>query len=153
MGDVERKVGQKIAQLRKDARLTQAKLAEKLDVETETVSRWERGQNTASLKQLDALAAALSVELCEMFRFEERAASPRLPTPMDRSIESLTKVVRRNPPQFVDVVTAVARTMSSRWPVDRPRIPSRPKPPNPVANPDPSLPGKRQRRKAPTGED
>ena len=143
MSDIERKLGQRVAKLRKDAHLTQAELAERLDVETETVSRWERGQNTAGLEQLKDLAHVLGVELWELLRFgEAEPVKPRAATDLDRAIERLTKVVRRQPPAFVDAVAAVAKVLSSRWPMAPARLPRKAPARNPAGSPGALLPGR-----------
>jgi len=66
-------LGANIAERRKNLGWTQAQLAECIGVDTETVSRFERGSNLPSLQRLEKLADALSVPLYLLMA----ASSPR----------------------------------------------------------------------------
>ena len=68
--DVQRLVGKQVVLLRKERDLTQAQLAERVGVATETVSRLERGVSVPSLKTLEAICNALHVTLEDFFAFE-----------------------------------------------------------------------------------
>lgn len=61
-----RKIGISISVLRKRAGMTQGELAEKVGVDTETVSRFERGATTPSLITLQLLAAALDTTMADL---------------------------------------------------------------------------------------
>jgi len=52
----EMAVGRRVAKLRKDKQLTQAQLAELLDVASETISRLERGISIPSLKTFENIS-------------------------------------------------------------------------------------------------
>lgn len=56
-------LGANIFERRKELGWTQAELAERIGVDTETVSRFERGSNLPSLLRLEKLADALNVPL------------------------------------------------------------------------------------------
>ncbi len=56
-------LGRNIAQARQRKGLTQAQLAERLEVNTETISRFERGFTLPSLETLDRLATTLQVRM------------------------------------------------------------------------------------------
>ena len=58
--------GQKIAKLRIQAGLSQARLADALFVSRELVSKWETGSNRPDRKMLEALAKIFSVPLNEL---------------------------------------------------------------------------------------
>ena len=64
------------------------------------------------------------------------------PADLDRAIERLTKVVRRQPPAFVDAVAAVAKVLSSRWPLAPARLPRKAPARNPTGSPGARLPGR-----------
>jgi transcriptional regulator with XRE-family HTH domain len=70
-------VGRRVAQLRRALRLTQAKLAEKVGIQPETISRLETGASMPSLDRVAAVAAALDVELHDLFRTREGTAKGR----------------------------------------------------------------------------
>jgi DNA-binding XRE family transcriptional regulator len=56
-------LGPRIAARRKALNLTQNDLAERLHVETETISRFERGHSLPSLRRLALLAEVLDTEI------------------------------------------------------------------------------------------
>lgn len=58
--------GAGIKALREKRRLTQAALAEKLNVSDKTVSKWETGKGYPDISLLEPLAAALGVSLTEL---------------------------------------------------------------------------------------
>ena len=59
---------------RKELGLTQAQLAEKLGVETETLSRFERGKNLPSLGTLEKLANLLLVSVADLLAEQPKTA-------------------------------------------------------------------------------
>ena len=63
-----------VAQLRKEAGLTQRELADRLHVTDKAVSKWETGKGFLDLKLLEPLAQALGVSLVELLQGER---SPR----------------------------------------------------------------------------
>ena len=66
-------LGANISERRKNLGWTQAQLAECIGVDTETVSRFERGSNLPSLQRLEKLADALKIPLHLLMA----ASSPR----------------------------------------------------------------------------
>lgn len=56
-------LGKNISEKRKEIGWTQAELAEQIGVDTETISRFERGSSMPSLLRLERLAAALDMPL------------------------------------------------------------------------------------------
>lgn len=66
-------LGGNIAERRKILGWTQAELAERIGVDTETVSRFERGSNLPSLQRLEKLADVLKLPLYRLVA----ASSPR----------------------------------------------------------------------------
>lgn len=67
---IEKLIGLSIAKIRKDRELTQAQLAEMIDITVETVSRLERGVSVPSLKTLAKISMALHVHIKELLDFE-----------------------------------------------------------------------------------
>lgn len=59
--------GAVIRQLRENCRLTQAGLAEKLNVSHKTVSKWETAKGYPDISLLEPLAQALGVSITELF--------------------------------------------------------------------------------------
>lgn len=65
--------GKNLLAKRKEIGLTQDRLAAWLDIDRETISRFERGTTTPSLATLDELASKLGVTIAELLA-EERPA-------------------------------------------------------------------------------
>ena len=68
---LQRKLGQRIASLRKGRKLTQEQLAEAIGCSVEFISLVERGVNAPSVAGLEKFAKILKVEVSELFTFEE----------------------------------------------------------------------------------
>ena len=64
------KIGRLIAQERKDKKLTQSKLAEKLFVSEKTVSKWEKGKGLPDTNLLPKLCEILELSLNELLNGE-----------------------------------------------------------------------------------
>jgi transcriptional regulator with XRE-family HTH domain len=64
-----------IAAGRKSLGITQAVLAERLGVETETVSRFERGVSTPSLQTIERIAEVLGVTVSALLSEEKAEAA------------------------------------------------------------------------------
>ncbi len=87
-------MGKAIAVRRQQKGLTQAELAEKINVEQETISRFERGATLPPLGRLADIADALSSPMEDLFR----SGSPRLEDKaqaMARALENLSDSDRR----------------------------------------------------------
>ena len=69
---LQKKLGQRIASLRKTRKLTQEQLAEALGCSVEFISLVERGVNAPSVAGLEKFAKVLKVEVKELFTFEEK---------------------------------------------------------------------------------
>ena len=64
------KLGIFITELRKEKGLTQAQLAQKLNVTDRAVSKWERGVGFPDIKLLEPLADVLDISLLELMNSE-----------------------------------------------------------------------------------
>ena len=69
---LQRKLGQRIANLRRTKKLTQEQLAEAVGCSVEFISLVERGVNAPSVAGLEKFANVLKVEVKELFAFEEK---------------------------------------------------------------------------------
>jgi transcriptional regulator with XRE-family HTH domain len=69
---LQRKLGQRIASLRKARKLTQEQLAEAIGCSVEFISLVERGVNAPSVAGLEKFAQTLKTEVRELFNFEEK---------------------------------------------------------------------------------
>ena len=69
---LQKRLGQRIADLRKNRRLTQVQFAKAVGCSVEFVSLVERGVNAPSVARLEDFARALKVEDVDMFTFTGR---------------------------------------------------------------------------------
>ena len=69
---LQKKLGQRIAALRKARKLTQEQLAEALSCSVEFISLVERGVNSPSVAGLEKFAKILKVEVKDLFTFKEK---------------------------------------------------------------------------------
>ena len=67
---LQKKLGQRIAGLRRSRELTQEQLAEAVDCSVEFISLVERGVNAPSVAGLEKFARVLKVEVRDLFTFE-----------------------------------------------------------------------------------
>jgi transcriptional regulator with XRE-family HTH domain len=68
---LQRKLGQRIANLRRAKKLTQEQLAEAVGCSVEFISLVERGVNAPSVAGLEKFAKVLKIEVKELFTFEK----------------------------------------------------------------------------------
>ena len=66
---LQKKLGQRIAELRRARKLTQEQLAEGVGCSVEFISLVERGVNAPSVAGLESFAKVLRVEVRELFTF------------------------------------------------------------------------------------
>ncbi len=74
---LQKKLGQRIAELRKARELTQTGLAKKIGCSVEFISLVERGVNAPSVAGLEKFARALKVAVVDLFTFTARNAKPK----------------------------------------------------------------------------
>ena len=70
MATLRDRFGRKLRVLRKEAGLSQERLAEKAEVSVDFLSLVERGVNAPSFETMERLAEALGKEVREFFNFE-----------------------------------------------------------------------------------
>lgn len=75
----QQKIGEKIKELRKQNNLTQAEFAEQFSVTYQAVSKWENGKNLPNLTLLAKICKDFGLELDELMKDEEKAASIKEP--------------------------------------------------------------------------
>ncbi len=68
---LQKKLGRRIAELRRSKKLTQEQLAESLGCSVEFISLVERGVNAPSVAGLADFARVLKVEVRDLFTFED----------------------------------------------------------------------------------
>ena len=70
---LQRRLGKRIADLRRIKNLTQEQLAEAVGCSVDFISLVERGVNAPSVAGLEKFAKVLKVEVKELFTFEEKS--------------------------------------------------------------------------------
>jgi transcriptional regulator with XRE-family HTH domain len=101
MDFLDRMVGTRIAERRRVVGWSQARLAEKVNLSTETISRLETGTTMPSLTRLASIARALDVELRDLFRPDERDEH-------GRALEHLRASMSRRTAREIDLIAALA---------------------------------------------
>lgn len=97
-------VGRNIQRFRKDAGMTQAQLAEKINVSTAFISRMERGEKGVSLKVLGALAEEFQVSYDALLR-----------EPADRSrLETILALLEGRSEAYIEWAEKILRTCGER---------------------------------------
>jgi transcriptional regulator with XRE-family HTH domain len=102
MDHVAKRIGARVATRRQLAGLSQAQLAERLSVASETISRLETGAAVPSLRRLLSVAAELHIELHDLFRLRSKD------DPKEVAIDKLLWVVSRRTVGEIDLVTTLA---------------------------------------------
>jgi transcriptional regulator with XRE-family HTH domain len=104
-------LGSRIAQLRKEANITQVQLAETLEVSQQTVNAYEMGHRRVPVSMLPVLARTLGVSVEELIAAPQSAAArkrgpaPKLAQHMER-IRQLPKTQQRFVIQVLESVLA-----------------------------------------------
>jgi transcriptional regulator with XRE-family HTH domain len=95
-------VGRRIAKWRRSAGWSQARLAEKVNLSTETISRLETGATMPSLTRLAAIARALDVDLADLFRRDENGDEH------ERALEHLRSRMSRRTAREIELIAVLA---------------------------------------------
>ena len=110
MSDViEKKIGAQLARIRRERGLTQAELAELIDVTTETISRLERGVSIPSLKTLEAIGNALNIRLRDIFDFEYQPKARG--SAFDKEVAKLLAFLKTKKADDIDMCFRIIRNI------------------------------------------
>ncbi|MFH1529969.1 MAG: helix-turn-helix transcriptional regulator, partial [Pseudomonadota bacterium] len=105
--DLQVQLGRRVRQLRTQAGITQAVLAERIGVSPEFLSRMERGSKSPSLQTIGNLAAALGVAPRDLLDFETKSRQGK----KERTLQGLISLLAPLDADTVHLVEAVARTI------------------------------------------
>ena len=87
------RLGERIAQLRKTQQITQAQLAQELNVAQQTLQGYEAGTRRIPVSALPVVARALSVAMEDLFAQDEQPSRKRGPMPKwQQQIELISKL-------------------------------------------------------------
>ena len=98
MSDLARQLGKRIYLFRKENGLTQATLAERAKISNEFMSGVERGAKLPSLLTLERLAAALKINIKDLFDFN-RAGFQQLQPFSREALDVASRIERVSGPQ------------------------------------------------------
>ena len=101
-------LGNRIRQLRKPLKLTQAGLADKAGLSTNFIALLEKGKRSASVDTLFRISKVLKVELKELFDFPEKKTKAQVAT------DELMKLLKRKPADDIVMVKDVAEVILYR---------------------------------------
>lgn len=89
--DIKQALGARIKELRHKKGLTQEEFSDIINVAPRHVSRIENGVNTPSIEALDRIAAALGVEIKELYNFQHFADENYLKKDISEILNSLNQ--------------------------------------------------------------
>lgn len=95
-------LGNRIRQLRKGLKYTQADLADKAGLSTNFIALLEKGKRSASVDTLFRISKVLKVELKELFDFPEKK------TKAQAAIDELVKLLKRKSADDIGMIKDVA---------------------------------------------
>jgi len=105
--DLPRRLGHRIRKLRNQAGLTQAQLADRVEVSDEFMSRLERGKKSPSLATASRIAEALGVTLAVLFDFDAPAPAGE----KEELLEGLRVLLIAEDVEKIRLVVEVGRTI------------------------------------------
>lgn len=88
MEEFKHRFGQRIKELRKSNNLTQEQLAEKIGMDTQNLCKMENGSHFPQVKNLIKIAAALNVEMVELFDFNHFSKKEKLIKEIDNYLKT-----------------------------------------------------------------
>lgn len=88
MGEISKKLGLRIKELREKQGYTQLKLAEILNMEASNLSKIERGVQIPKEESLEKLAQAFNVNLLDLFDYEHFTDKSLLISKINKILES-----------------------------------------------------------------
>jgi len=113
--DLLKRLGNRIRYLRNRAGVTQAQLAERVDISPEFMSRVERGLKAPSLDSANKIADALGITLSDLFDFQETQRGEK-----EELVKGLQGMLAVADVETVKLVVEVGRTIVERHPESLP---------------------------------
>lgn len=107
---ISQRIGKNIATARKLSGKTQAEIAEKVDIDTVSLSRIERGIVTPSIPTLNKIADALNVGISQLFD----GVSVNTDTLIDTIYEQLTPLDETDRLFLIEQIKAWSKKLSSK---------------------------------------
>ncbi len=88
--NIKKKLGLKIKEIRRSKKHTQEFIAEKMGIETKSLSNIERGIFYPTAENLEKISKILEVQPCELFDFEHHKSDEELK-------KEILKIIEENP--------------------------------------------------------
>jgi len=107
MSDIKKEFGIRLYQLRNEAGMTQAKLAEKSNLSIDLISRIERGDRAPSLESIEKISLALNVSPVHLFNFDNQEIQALTDAPSE--VLELWKILQGKRSKQVKLITEIAR--------------------------------------------
>ncbi|MBI5682804.1 MAG: helix-turn-helix transcriptional regulator [Deltaproteobacteria bacterium] len=110
MGDILKRLGAKIREERKRAKLSQEKFAELVDLSVNYIGYIERGKQAPYLKTLERIARTLGVEVYELFLFRKDGKK----VDEETAIKELILSVRNKNPEDIRFIASILKQIFER---------------------------------------
>ena len=94
--NIKKKLGLKIKEIRKFKKYTQEFVAEKMGIETKSLSNIERGLFYPTAENLEKISKILEVKPCKLFDFEHHKSDAELK-------EEILKIIEENPDKIKQI--------------------------------------------------
>ncbi len=101
-------LGNRIKQLRKGLKLTQAQLADKAGLSTNFIALLENGKRSASVDTLFRISQVLKVELKDLFDFPDKKTKSQL------AMNNLIEILKSRSAEDIEAVTEIAEVALKR---------------------------------------
>ena len=107
MTGIKKKLGMRLFQLRKDAGITQAKLAADTNLSIDLISRIERGERSPSLETIEKITEALNIRPIDLFNFDNEEIRLQAECPFE--VMELWKLLREGKPHHIKKICRIAK--------------------------------------------
>lgn len=105
---MKRKISEKITQLRRDAQLTQQQLAERLNVSSAAISKWENGVSVPDIETLYAIADFFQVSMDTLLCYTSRRSRVAVFLYNCTGVHNILKVLESRGGEVAAVVSNVS---------------------------------------------
>lgn len=101
--ELKKNIGRRIKELRKAKRLSQEKLAELVDIEQNTLSYIETGNNFCTAETLEKIITALEIEPVELFDFGHQKDNEPLLIEINKMLKNTPEKI----PEVYKIIKAI----------------------------------------------
>ncbi len=107
MTGIKKKLGMRLFQLRKDAGITQAKLAADTNLSIDLISRIERGERSPSLETIEKISKALNIRPVDLLNFDNEEIRLQAECPFE--VMELWRLLKEGKPHHVKKICQIAK--------------------------------------------